>query len=328
MVNGATIAGIPQSAGSSGITITYTDNRGNTYTKNVVLSDSQGSNAQRGGSSFTAASRNINGAGGNSQSAGLISYARSSTNVGQTSTQTQTPSMTTVLLPPSQGLSISLNGNPTLVTLQTPPQVSGVSFVSTNPDSYSQDRIQATVVSQQTVQNDYLNSILALSQARQVLSALNSSAVTVNQQLKAAADYLTSTQNQNTQVLAQQQASAQKIYQANGSISDITNQISSDQQKLSNLNDLIAQIQAQLVQAGAMKQSAQSNTSAAALAAAQAQQQVDAAVKAITDANAQINVLQKRIGESQNVLAVSSSSIYLAESALNSSNDRLKAAQA
>ena len=45
-----------------------------------------------------------------------------------------------------------------------------------------------------------------------------------------------------------------------------------------------------------MKQSAQSNTSAAALAVAQAQQQVDAAIKAITDANSQINVLQKRIG--------------------------------
>ena len=97
---------------------------------------------------------------------------------------------------------------------------------------------------------------------------------------------------------------------------------------MNNLNDLIAQIQAQLVQAGAMKQSAQSNTSAAALSVAQAQQQVDAAIKAITDANSQINVLQRRMGEAQNIIAVSSSSIYLAESALNSSNDRLKTAQA
>lgn len=45
-----------------------------------------------------------------------------------------------------------------------------------------------------------------------------------------------------------------------------------------------------------MKQSAQSNTSAASLSVAQAQQQVDAAIKAITDANAQISTLQKRIG--------------------------------
>lgn len=324
LINGATIAGIPKSSGSAGITVTYTDNRGNTYTKNVAFSDSQRAYAQNAGSSFGL--RNIGT--GNSQAAGLVSFARSDTSTGQTASVTQTPSMTTVLLPPSQGASISLFGNPTLVTLQTPPQTTGVSFVSTNTDSYSPDRIQATVVSQQTAQNDYLNTILALSQARQTLSTLNSSAVSVNQQLKSAADYLASTQNQQNQAIAQQQISAQKISQANGSIADITNQIDSDQQRLNNLNDLIAQIQAQLVQAGAMKQSAQSNTSAASLSVAQAQQQVDAAIKAITDANSQINIIQKKVGEAQNVIAVSSSSIYLAESALNSANDRLKAAQA
>ena len=195
MINGATIAGVPKASGSSGITITYTDNRGNTYTKNVALSDSQRSYAQNGGSSFISASRNINGGGANSQSAGIVSYARSDITTGQISSATQTPSMTTVLLPPSQGSSISLLGNPTLVTLQAPPEVSSVSFVSANSDSYSSDRIQATVVSQQTAQNNYLNTILALSQARQTLSNLNSSATTVNQQLKAAADYLSSTQN-------------------------------------------------------------------------------------------------------------------------------------
>ena len=195
MINGATIAGVPKASGSSGITITYTDNRGNTYSKIVSLSDSQRSYAQNAGSNFISATRNINGGGANSQSAGIISYARSDITTGQTSSVTQTPSMTTVLLPPSQGSSISLVGNPSLVTLQAPPEVSGVSFVSANSDSYSPDRIQATVVSQQTAQNNYLNTILALSQARQTLSNLNGSATTVNQQLKSAADYLSSTQN-------------------------------------------------------------------------------------------------------------------------------------
>lgn len=195
MINGATIAGVPKASGSSGITITYTDNRGNTYSKIVSLSDSQRSYAQNAGSNFISATRNINGGGANSQSAGIISYARSDITTGQTSSVTQTPSMTTVLLPPSQGSSISLVGNPSLVTLQAPPEVSGVSFVSANSDSYSPDRIQATVVSQQTAQNNYLNTILALSQARQTLSNLNGSANTVNQQLKSAADYLSSTQN-------------------------------------------------------------------------------------------------------------------------------------
>ena len=74
--------------------------------------------------------------------------------------------------------------------------------------------------------------------------------------------------------MAQQQVSVQKINQANGAINELGNQISSDQQKLTNFNDLIAQIQAQLVQAGAMKQNAQSNTSAASISVAQAQQQV------------------------------------------------------
>lgn len=265
----------------------------------------------------------------NFQSAGYISFSRPDGSASaQTSNNVQTPSMTTVLLPPSQGSNISLNGNPTLVTLQTPPEVSSVSFVTNNVNSYSPDSIQATVVSQQTAQNDYLNTILALSQARQTLSNLNNSASTVNQQLKSASDYLSSTQNQYNDAIAQQQVSSQKIYQANGTIDSITNQIASDQQKLNNLNDLIAQIQSQLVQAGAMKQSAQSNTSAASISVSQAQQQVDAALKAITDANSQITTLQKRIGDAQNILAVSSTSIYLAESALNSSNDRLKAAEA
>jgi chromosome segregation ATPase len=119
-----------------------------------------------------------------------------------------------------------------------------------------------------------LNTILALSQARQTLDSLNNSASNVNQQLKSAADYLSNTQNQHSQALAQQQVSVQKINQANGAINELGNQISSDQQKLTNLNDLIAQIQAQLVQAGAMKQNAQSNTSAASISVAQAQQQV------------------------------------------------------
>lgn len=328
MINGATIAGVPKSSGSSPIGISYTDKQGNSYTKNLYISDSSNSFTQTNTANAYVATRGLNNGGSNSQTAGMVSYARTDLNTPQSSASAQTPSMTTVLLPPSQGSSINLNGNPTLVTLQTPSQASSVSYVTSNPNAYSPDRIQATVTSQQTAQNDYLNTILALSQARQVLSNLNNSANGVNDQLKSASDYLSNTQNQYNQALAQQQISTQRINQANGSISDLNNQIASDQQKLNNLNDLIAQIQAQLVQAGAMKQSAQSNTSAATISVSQAQQQVDAAIKAITDANTQITTIQKRIGDAQNVIAVSSSSIYLAESALNSSNDRLKAAQA
>ena len=59
-----------------------------------------------------------------------------------------------------------------------------------------------------------------------------------------------------------------------------------------------------------------------------AQNQVDSASKAISDTNIQISATMKQISDSQNILAVYSSNIYLAESDLNSSNARLKAAQA
>ena len=208
----------------------------------MALSDSQRSYQDNTGGSSLAAATNMNGQialqstqntqqlmGTQSQSAGLVSYTRSDSGAGLATAQAQTPSMTTVLLPPSKGSAISLFGNPTLVTLETPPEVSSVSFVSANPNLYSQDRIQATVVSQQTAQNDYLNTILALSQSRQTLTNLNSSANSINQQLKIASDYLISTQNQHNDAIAQQQTTTQRIAQINMTIANISNQIGADQ---------------------------------------------------------------------------------------------------
>jgi hypothetical protein len=96
------------------------------------------------------------------------------------------PSTITVVLPSTPGPNYSLSGNPVLVSLQAPPEYTSVNFVTPNPNSYSQDSIQAIVTSQQTAQNNYLQTILALSKARQSLQTLNYSSSNLNKNLSIA----------------------------------------------------------------------------------------------------------------------------------------------
>ena len=214
MVNGGTIAGIPTKADNSNFTVTYTDSRGNSYTKVVSLGNSAtsmgASNSQQ-----------------NFQKSGSISFVSSSSSVGDNSNPSSRfdPSVITVLLPASQGASLILSGNPTLVSLQAPPQSSSINYVTANTNSYSSDAIQAIVSSQAVAHDTYLNTILAISQARQNLNGLNSSADEVNRNLSLAADYFNTTQTQYNQALLQQQTSSQKMAAANASLGVIQNQL-------------------------------------------------------------------------------------------------------
>jgi hypothetical protein len=85
------IAGVPKASGSSNIKVSYTDNRGNAYNKNIVLSDTSSPfrrtnnvNNLNGGSISSFATQN-------SQSAGYVSYARTNTNTQQTGITASTP---------------------------------------------------------------------------------------------------------------------------------------------------------------------------------------------------------------------------------------------
>ena len=91
LVNGAMIAGVPKQGGSSNIKVSYTDKKGNSYNKNLVLADQSTSFGRANNFNNLNSARTASFATQNSQSAGYVSYARSNINTQQTGISGSTP---------------------------------------------------------------------------------------------------------------------------------------------------------------------------------------------------------------------------------------------